>query len=164
MDFDRLTRPGDPWLLTVAAPANELHRGLTALEHSSDQIALRTVRGRKCATKQALLDEWSAAFQFGPHFGENWDALLDALTDTHALKERGYVVLVSEAVYLLAHEPPEQMKSLVGVLTEAHKRWLHPGRGQKARPFHVVLQCSPAEVGAVTAHWQAARSDSNPQG
>jgi len=154
MNLDRLLKTDGSWLgLTTSDAATVWARPKTS-ERPGDPV-VRAVRGRKCATKQGLLDEWSAAFQFGPHFGENWDALLDCLTDRHVLPA-GAVALVSEAAHVLAKEPAEELATLAGVLREAAKRWRHPGPGHAAHPFCVVLQCVPGEAAAVRARWEAA--------
>jgi hypothetical protein len=150
MNLDRLRKPDGSGLWLTAAPWTTLK----ALERSDGPV-VRVVRGRKCATKQGLLDEWSAAFQFGHHFGENWDALLDCLRDAHALP-RGLAAIVLDAVHVLGKEPADELTTLAGVLGEAVKRWRHPGPGHAAGPFCVVLQCRPAEEASVRARWKAA--------
>lgn len=63
------------------------------------------VRGGRMRTKEALLDEVSAALQFPLDFGANWDALADCLGDLDWLGGPEHVVLgVAEAEQVLADE------------------------------------------------------------
>jgi hypothetical protein len=101
-----------------------------------------------------LLDEWSAAFQFGPHFGENWDALLDCLSDRHAQPD-GALAIVLDAKHVLEKEPAKELATLVGVLTEAIKRWRH-SEAVPTAPFCVALQGGPSEQASIRSHWESA--------
>jgi hypothetical protein len=150
MNLDRLLKLDGSGLWLTAAP----WATLKALERPGGPV-VRLVHGRKCATKLGLLDEWSAAFQFGPHFGENWDALLDCLTDGHAMPA-GAVAIVSDAAHVLENESAEELVTLVGVLRDAVKRWRHPGAGKASRPFCVVLQCGPGDEASARTRWTAA--------
>lgn len=115
--------------------------------------AVRFLRGLKARTKDGLLDECAAALQFPPYFGGNWDALLDCLRDLSWLRADAYVLCVLDAAQFLADAPAEDLKALAGVLQEAMASWNHPPRSHRARPFHVVLQTTPADEKAVKGRW-----------
>jgi hypothetical protein len=80
-------------------------------------------------TREGLMDEWAAAVQFPPHFGGNWDALRDALSD---LPEGG-IILVLEADQLLQDAAPIEAETLLAVLQSVRED-LSP------KPFWLVLQ------------------------
>ena len=90
------------------------------------------LRGSRMRTKQALLDEWSAALQFPPHFGGTWDALRDALSD---LPEGG-TFLVLTADQLLQDAPPGDGETFWRVLRQVRED-LRP------KPFRLMLQVEP---------------------
>ena len=99
---------------------------------ATDHAPLWWLRGSRMRTQPGLMDEWAAAAQFPPHFGGNWDALRDALSD---LPEGG-TFLVLSAELLLQDEAPEAFETLLAVLRAARQD-LAP------RPFQVVLQAEP---------------------
>ena len=53
------------------------------------------VRGRRCPTKAALLDELADVLQFPGWFGHNWDALVDCLRDATANDVRLAIVVTA---------------------------------------------------------------------
>src|SRR5262245_56829039 len=101
MDLTPLTKPSKTWLHLLAAPALP-YDGLRAL---GPGVVVCFVRGRKMTTKAGLMDELAAALQFPPHFGENWDALLDGLRDLNAPT----VLVVADAGWLLNAAPPDEL-------------------------------------------------------
>lgn len=98
------------------------------------------LRGSRMRTRQGLLDEWSAAAQFPPHFGDTWDALRDALADLPS----GGTFLVLEADQLLRDGGAADGPTLVAVL-KAVAADLAP------RPFRLVLQAEPRRFQALTS-------------
>jgi RNAse (barnase) inhibitor barstar len=149
---DRLASTAPPWVhLLVAdddAPA--------ALPTPGPGFVVRTVDGRRCRTKRALLDELARALEFPAHFGRNWDALADCLTDLGWLPARGYWLVVTAADRLLARDPAGYA-TFVGVLDDVGRAWGtgatgHPGR--EPTPFHTVLTVSARRVGARRS-WRA---------
>lgn len=102
------------------------------VETTSGSTPLWWLRGSRMRTKQALLDEWAAALQFPPHFGDTWDALRDALSD---LPEGGtFLVLAAEQI--LQDAPPEESETFWSVLRQVQAD-LRP------KPFRLVLQVAP---------------------
>ncbi len=83
-------------------------------------------------TRRGLMTEWAAAVPFPPHFGGNWDALRDALSD---LPEGG-TFLILDAEQLLQEAPPGALPLLLEVLGAV--------AGDLApRVFRVILQVAP---------------------
>jgi RNAse (barnase) inhibitor barstar len=70
-------------------------------------LTVRTVRGHKMRSVDALFDEVSAALQFPSYFGENWPAFDECLSDMEWLS-------VSVGIVIVATEPGE-------VLVDAHE-------------------------------------------
>jgi hypothetical protein len=106
--------PNLPFLIEATAPRFLLthadRTGFDALRHSliesyPDQI-IRMIRGANCHSKESLIDEISAAFQFPLYAGRNWDALYDLLTDLGWLKKMSPPVatlLIADADQVLIH-------------------------------------------------------------
>jgi barstar (barnase inhibitor) len=153
---DRLASASPPWihLLVGGDPA------LASLLAPSAGVVLRSLDGRRCRTKRALLDEAARVLGFPAHFGRTWDALEDCLTDLTWLPGSAYRLVITAADRLLARSPTHYA-TLMALLEDVGRAWAsgatgHPGRG--AVPFHTVLVVSPDRAGA-RADWGAPRLD-----
>jgi RNAse (barnase) inhibitor barstar len=122
-------QPLPPWLAvsTDAPPA-----GSTVLS------------GAASRTRAGLFTEWATALAFPDYFGRNWDALVDCLRDLVA--ERPRTLVVTDAVELLADEPPAQFAALLAVLGEvASGSDENPAVGRGPEPaLRVILGSGPA--------------------
>lgn len=86
--------------------------------------ASAVVRGAHCRETRDLFAEWSRALGFAPHFGGNWDAFADSLTETVLLDPTNSArppttILVEEAGQLLAEEPDRQWAVFLGAVRDA---------------------------------------------
>ena len=145
MKLEALTKPAAPHLHLLIAPQAAASTALLALRQQS--IAVRFVRGGKAATKQALLDELSAALQFPSYFGNNWDACADCLRDLSWLDHSGGIAVVfTDADRLLIDAGEPAFKTLLAVLTETAKHWDKTNAAKSSRPFHVVFQAEAENV------------------
>jgi hypothetical protein len=93
-------------------------------------------------------DECSAALQFPSYFGENWNAFDECITDLEWLPADAYVFLITHGSRLLEASPPEDLVLLLTILERAGQEWSKPVAGQfprPSKPFHVLIQCTPAE-------------------
>ena len=84
--------------------------------------------------KSALLDRIAKALRFPAHFGKNWDALNDCLTDLEWLDGKGWVVIVSNA-QSFADKYQEDFTAAIDVLTSAAAHWR-----ELKKPFWIVIQ------------------------
>ncbi|EFV13058.1 barstar family protein [Segniliparus rugosus] len=140
---------------TPAVSAFEILVGEPATFDSSASLLaaegniVRFIRGDKAATKQALFDEFAAALQFPFHFGHNWDALSDSLTDLDWLGVAfGYYVVIWNTDQFLAAEP-EALGTFAKLVQDANETWTKSQR----KPFKVVLQVSEDKADQVQAAW-----------
>ena len=116
------------------------------------------IDGRRCRTKAALLKEVARALAFPTHFGRNWDALEDCLTDLGWLPAEGYLPVFPHAEALLAGQD-EDYATLIDLLESVGRAWAtretgHPGR--LPVPFHTVLAVSRSHL-ASRADWRIPR-------
>ena len=134
---DRLASTAPPWVHLLVggddAPAT--------LPPPLPGSVVRSLDGRRCRTKRALLAEMARVLGFPAHFGRTWDALEDCLTDLGWLPGRGYRLIVLAADRLLARDPVGYA-TFVALLADIGRAWAtgatgHPGRS--AVPFHAVL-------------------------
>ena len=142
---DRLASPAPPWVHLLAAGDD----GPAALPASPPDFVIRTLDGRRCRTKRALLGELSRALGFPAHFGRTWDALEDCLTDLGWLPGAGYRLIILAADRLLARDPAGYT-TFVALLDDVGRAWAtaatgHPGRS--VVPFHTVLVIPATRLG-----------------
>jgi hypothetical protein len=155
MDLHRLTRPDGPWLHLLVAPPADVSNAVRAVERKAPlRVAARVIRGTKAVTVPALFDECSAALQFPLYFGENWDAFRDCLLDLDWLEAQAYTLVVAGARHLLEKAPPDELRRLVEIVTEAVHFWNQAGGPHGPRPFHVVLHAVAGEEAGLLAHWK----------
>jgi RNAse (barnase) inhibitor barstar len=84
--------------------------------------------------KTGLLDRFAKVLRFPTHFGKNWDALNDCLTDLDWLTGQGLVLIITGAKqFAAAHE--EAFHTAIDVLDGAAEYW----REQK-KPYWVLIQ------------------------
>ncbi|MGI8793572.1 MAG: barstar family protein [Acidimicrobiales bacterium] len=127
----------DPILLTTAS-ADDLDRWRNNLPG----FHVGSIDGRRSRTEAGFFDEVSHAFSMPDHFGSNWDALFDTMTDLSWLDADGYVLLVEHAENLLADEARDRVEVMVSVLTEVAEEWeAGAGDGDESRMlvFRTVL-------------------------
>jgi len=84
--------------------------------------------------KNGLLDRFAKALRFPAHFGKNWDALNDCLTDLDWLSGKGLVMILTNANNF-AEKHEEIFHTAIDVLNRAVAYW----HGQK-KPFWVLVQ------------------------
>jgi Barstar (barnase inhibitor) len=157
MDFQRLTRPGEPWLHLLIEPTPATLAAIRRLEYAAPpRPTVRCIRGWKSTTVLDFYNEMAAALQFPEYFGENWDALYDSLCDLPWLAGDGCVLLILSAERLLADASDDQFRTLVTVVGDAARQWGCSPEGGPRVPFHVVLSTSAIDQFAVRGRWQAA--------
>ena len=84
--------------------------------------------------KTGLLDRFAKALRFPTHFGKNWDALNDCLTDLDWLSGQGLVLIVTGAKdFAEAHE--DAFQTVIDVLDGAAAYWR-----ERKKPFWVLIQ------------------------
>jgi hypothetical protein len=147
--------------LRVWTPESDEDASLTLYGWRDARLVVRTVRGRKMRNTSGIDDEFSAALQFPPYYGENWAALKDCLTDLVWLPpESGYVLIVTEPLLVL-DESPADLPALVRCLDAAVSAWASPVElgewwDRPPVPFNVVLVSTADEVEAVRQRWENA--------
>ena len=83
--------------------------------------------------KTPFLQAAARALQFPAHFGENWDAFEDCLTDLDWVPAAGYVILVEHAGAFIDGSPAE-WTTATAIFRDAASYWR-----EKDVPFFVLL-------------------------
>ena len=92
-----------------------------ALERLSGP-APRHVRVVGPGGKRGLLDALAGALEFPPHFGGNWDALYDCLTDLDLAGKPGLVLEIA-GLSRFAREDPRELTVGFGTFGDAARFW-----------------------------------------
>jgi len=82
--------------------------------------------GKNIERKEQLLNHVATVLQFPNHFGSNWDALEECLTDLEWVDGDGYLIYFDHIDGLLtAH--PDQFATFVEIVRDAVESWKEDG-------------------------------------
>ena len=80
------------------------------------------VDGKTIERKEQLLNHVATALHFPGHFGHNWDALEECLTDMEWVDAEGYLIYYDHIDGLLAAHP-DQFETFVEIVRDAVASW-----------------------------------------
>ncbi|MFO0807381.1 MAG: barstar family protein [Gemmataceae bacterium] len=153
MNLSGLARPGTPHFHWAVGRSSDAYDAVRSLNAVNPGFVSRVVRGKKSTTKGALLDELSAALQFGPHFGENWDALNDELCDPQWASTSGLALGILDAGHVLAKSGSDDLTRLVEVLEAVAIHW---AKGKRPHAFNIMLHAEASDAAAAEKRWAVA--------
>lgn len=131
MDWTFLLKPDGPHHHVIHSHRDTLSNAIQGLGKLRDRgLVARWLRGSKMRTTQGLFDEWAAALQFPPYFGENWDAFDECLNDLEWLHGECAALILLDAEELLQDADPAEARILFDILSAE----------QSDLPFHVIYQ------------------------
>lgn len=133
---------GGVWFVPAPLDARAVAKAAKAAGFASFHI-----EGRNIARKEQLLNAVATALDFPDHFGANWDALEECLTDLEWVGGDGYVVHYEHIDALLAAHP-DQFETLVEILRDAVESW-------KADGVAMVILLSGSKAPKGVAHLAA---------
>ncbi|WP_394832719.1 barstar family protein [Pendulispora rubella] len=143
MNLDDLLKPGPPAIVQCTADVGAMSTAVWTLrgEEAARGLLIGTLRGTRMRRREGLFDQFGALLQFPNYFGENWDAFLDCLRDLEWLRADGIVLVVFDAVQLLADAGGSEFAIFVDVLGDAAD-----ASAESEMPFHVVLQATAEQA------------------
>lgn len=156
--LDDLRSIDDPWAFFIASPERAIDNFMLALKANDQQAVVRIIRGRRCSTKESLLQEWAAALQFPYYFGHGWDSFDECITDLDWLPGECYVFVVTDVEQILPDHPPD-FDIFVDILANASREWRIPNRynvGEPVAAFNVVFHAEANAADKAFARLQAA--------
>ena len=127
------TDPAGPFLVEAENLSAEAAARLAEVLQTRIIVA-RVVDAAKLRSKQELLTSIAQAFDFPGHFGHNWDALLDCLSDFAWLPAQGHVCIFLHGEALQKADGATCNRFLQ-VAEEAAQRW----RQRQAGFFKLVI-------------------------
>ncbi len=114
-------RPEGPAVIEARTLSAE-EAGRLAASLDDHDIQARVIDGAHLGGKADLLREVAAALGFPSHFGHNWDALIDCLSDMSWLPGRGYVLILIHAETFRTADARAH-ETLLEVCDEVAERW-----------------------------------------
>jgi hypothetical protein len=112
-----------------------------------EKLLSRIIRGKRCKTKDSLIQEFSAALQF-PYYsvGDNWDGFDECIVDLNWLpEEKRYFIFITNFNEVLL-EYPEELKKFFLVMNDVPMQWAKENRiGIPSEPaaFNILFHCEP---------------------
>jgi RNAse (barnase) inhibitor barstar len=82
--------------------------------------------GKSISRKEQLLNHVATVLRFPNHFGHNWDALEECLTDLEWVDGDGYLIYFDHIDGLLS-EHPDQFETFVEIVRDAVESWKEDG-------------------------------------
>jgi len=123
------------WAKTHATVAE-----LRKLAHAKG-MAFFHLEGQKIEKKEQFLNHAAVAMKFPSHFGNNWDAFYDCLTDLDWVETEGYLIYFDHTDAFASHHE-SQLETVVELFQDAVDYWKGEGK-----PMLVVLSGANAPPG-----------------
>ena len=140
-----LRKRSPPHVHVVRCNVGILYDRLLAVASDSSGLVVRFLRADKTSDVRLWVNEVSAALQFPPYFGDNWNALEECLTDLSWLPGEAYVLAVLGCDSVLqSRDSGELLEAFVVTVDRVAREW-EKARGigekwaQAATPFHCLL-------------------------
>ena len=109
------------WLKTHASVA-ELQK------HSrAKSLTFFHLEGKKIEKKDQFLNHAAVAMKFPDHFGKNWDAFYDCLTDMEWAESNGYVIYFDHTDGFAEHHE-SQLETVIELFQDAVDFWKGDGK------------------------------------
>jgi RNAse (barnase) inhibitor barstar len=109
------------WLKTHASVA-ELQK------HSrAKSLSFFHLEGKKIEKKDQFLNHAAVAMKFPDHFGKNWDAFYDCLTDMEWAESNGYVIYFDHTDGFADHHE-SQLETVIELFQDAVDFWKGDGK------------------------------------
>jgi RNAse (barnase) inhibitor barstar len=104
-------------------------------------MAFFHLEGQKIEKKEQFLNHAAVAMKFPSHFGNNWDAFYDCLTDMDWVDAEGYLIYFDHTDAFASHHE-SQLETVVELFQDAVDFWKAEGK-----PMLVVLSGTVAPPG-----------------
>jgi RNAse (barnase) inhibitor barstar len=109
------------WLKSHVAPAD------VSKLCKAQGMAFFHLEGKKIEGKDQFLNHASMAMHFPAHFGNNWDAFEDCITDLEWIKSDGYVIYFDHAEAFAEHHE-SQLETVLELFQDAVSYWKGEGK------------------------------------
>ena len=128
---------GGIFFLPAGTDARALQKAAKA-----ESYAFFHIDGKNITRKEQLMNAAATALRLPEHFGGNWDALEECLTDMEWVEDADGYLLYYDHIDGLLSAHPDQFETLVEILRDAVDSWKEDGE-----PMVVLLSGSKAPKG-----------------
>jgi RNAse (barnase) inhibitor barstar len=90
-------------------------------------LAFFHLEGRKIEGKEQFFNHTSVAMKFPSHFGKNWDAFYDCITDMDWVQAEGYCIYFDHTDAFAQHHESE-LETLIELFEDAVSFWKREGQ------------------------------------
>ena len=104
-------------------------------------MAFFHLEGKKIEKKEQFLNHAAVAMKFPSHFGNNWDAFYDCITDFDWVGSEAYMIYFDHTDAFAAHHE-SQLETVIELFQDAVDSWKGEGRSML-----VLLSGEPAPLG-----------------
>jgi len=108
---------------------------------SERSLAFFHLKGQEIRDKDQFLNQVALVLSFPEHFGNNWDAFADCLTDMSWHETDGFVILYDH-FDLLAEHSPRDFEMALDIFNESSEFWHNRGKA-----LFVLLQGKSRQTG-----------------
>jgi RNAse (barnase) inhibitor barstar len=115
-------KPGGVYWLKAHASVAEIGR-MARAKH----LAFIHLEGQKIEKKEQFLNHAAVAMKFPDHFGGNWDAFYDCLTDLEWMDAPGYVIYFDHTDAFEQHHE-SQLETVIELFQDAADYWADDGK------------------------------------
>ncbi len=105
-------------------------------------LAFYHLEGKKIEKKDQFLNHAAVAMKFPDHFGKNWDAFYDCLTDMEWVDSNGYAIYFDHTDSFAEHHE-SQLETVIELFQDAVDFWKGEGKSML-----VLLSGEHAPAGA----------------
>lgn len=109
------------WLKTHVDVAD-----ISKIAHRNGMVFFH-LEGQRIEKKDQFLNHAAVAMKFPDHFGKNWDAFYDCLTDLEWVKGKGFVIYFDHTDAFAAHNE-SQLATVIELFEDAINYWKTEGR------------------------------------
>jgi hypothetical protein len=149
MTTAELLSAAPPWLGYTVGDYDATSTALWRLrgDEAATHVFIGTLRGRLMRRREGLFDQFGALLQFPCYFGGNWNAFVDCMRDLDWLHANGFLIVLLDAVDVLADGDPDEFVLLLRWLSETGQSWAQADAFRGAKPFRVVLHTTTEQSG-----------------
>jgi RNAse (barnase) inhibitor barstar len=90
-------------------------------------MAFFHLEGKKIEKKEQFLNHAAVAMNFPSHFGQNWDAFYDCLTDMDGVEADGYAIYFDHTDAFAKHHE-SQLETVIELFQDAVDFWKAEGK------------------------------------
>jgi RNAse (barnase) inhibitor barstar len=142
-DIQHLSATNAPWVFRATKDILEIKEYILkwCISH---QCKIYELDGEKMKTYESCFEEIVEKFNFPDYFGNNFDALLDCISDSEILQGEAFLIWIDNGEKVLSETSDDALERFLDIFRAAGERWATPEDSgewwdRPARAFHVIF-------------------------